>query len=284
VSNPFSGTDDAALSLKMVAAMDALRHAMNRNGDKIDSHTDPNRTGFIGLELTPLTTSLGSLVSKRTATNPRFASVVRSMLIQAGVKAGENVAIVASGSFPSLILASVLAAESLPAQPLLISSIGSSTWGANRTDWTWLDMERVFLAAGIIQTRTYMTGLGGSADQGPQLFESGVAVAFQAAHRNGVPVLRTENLNKAIEQRLALFMARKPVALINVGGSHVALGGCPHGHTYPGGLIKDRIACNHPDRGLIIRFLEADVPVINMLNIPALARKHGLKIDPVPFQ
>ena len=65
----------------------------------ISLNDDPNETGIIGKDYTDLTTTLGSLSSKRTSTNPNFAGVIVEMLSKAGVKAGDGVAISFSASF-----------------------------------------------------------------------------------------------------------------------------------------------------------------------------------------
>ena len=46
----------------------------------IDPALDPNATGIIGDEFTPLTTSLGEVDAKRTSANPAFAAVVARYL------------------------------------------------------------------------------------------------------------------------------------------------------------------------------------------------------------
>ena len=55
---------------------------------------DPMKTGLIGLESSPLTTTLGQLEAKRTTTNPALAALLVRLLRQAGVKKGS-----ASGSW-----------------------------------------------------------------------------------------------------------------------------------------------------------------------------------------
>lgn len=249
----------------------------------ISPYSDPNHTGFIGDELTPLTTTLGSIVSKRTSTHPGFAPLIFDMVREAGVKKGDVVAISASGSFPALIFATILAVEAIGAEPYLISSVGSSTWGANRPGWAWPDMESLFYRQGLIQSRSRYISPGGPDDKGPNLFESGMDLVKQIATRNGIELLESSSLTEAIERRLQLYLVENPSLYINIGGSHPAMGGCSHGHQFPPGLINQSITCQHQDRGLIIRFLEADIQVINLLDIPAIAIKNGLSIDPVPL-
>ena len=87
-------------------AIRAVRGCAETARGGIDARTDINRTGFIGLENSVITTSLGHLEAKRTAANPNFAAAVVRMLKQAGVGRGDAVAVGASGSFPALAAAS----------------------------------------------------------------------------------------------------------------------------------------------------------------------------------
>lgn len=278
-----SSSHQKLLAKKMVNGIKLLSRLMVEDGIEISPYSDPNHTGFIGEELTSLTTTLGSLVSKRTSTNPAFAPLIYDLILKAGIKKGDMVAISASGSFPALIFASMLAVEAVGAKPFLISSIGSSTWGANRSQWSWLDMERVFYEHQLIKSRSRFISPGGPDDQGPNLFENSLDLVNQIAKRNGIPLLKSISLQEAIEIRMKLYLKEDPSLFINIGGSHVSLGGCAHGHQFPPGIIFQALSCNHTEKGLIIRFLELGTPVLNLLDIPAIALENGLPIDPVPL-
>ncbi|MCP4757368.1 MAG: poly-gamma-glutamate system protein [Proteobacteria bacterium] len=271
------------LAHRMKQGMVLLRKALDENGVAFDPFSDPNRTGFIGEELTPLTTTLGSLVSKRTTTNPDVAPLIHTLLLKAGVGEGDVVAVAASGSFPALIFATMMAVEAVGAKPLVVVSVGSSTWGANRPNWTWLDMERLFHRSGLVKNRSRFVTPGGPDDQGSNLFEESKGLFLEAARRNGIPKLESKSLEEAIERRMAIYTAERPALFVNIGGSHPSLGGCPHGHLYPPGLIEKKISCSHSERGLIVRFQERGIPVVNLLDIPALAVAHGIAVDPVPL-
>jgi len=45
---------------------------------------DPNQTGLIGLENSPLTTTIGNLQAKRTATNPALAALMVRLIRKPG--------------------------------------------------------------------------------------------------------------------------------------------------------------------------------------------------------
>jgi len=75
----------------------------------IDEGLDPNRTGLIGPQYSPLFTTVGHLEAKRTTTNPAMAALLVHLLQEAGVEPGDRIAIGASGSFPALMIASLSA-------------------------------------------------------------------------------------------------------------------------------------------------------------------------------
>ncbi|MBE0602904.1 MAG: poly-gamma-glutamate system protein, partial [Deltaproteobacteria bacterium] len=135
--DPLREEKNAATTL-MQRAGQAVKAGKLRIGVPIDRRLDANDTGLIGVEYTDITTTLGSLAAKRTSTNPAFAAVVVDMLYRAGVRPGDAVAVGFSGSFPALNIAVLSAAKALDLRPVIISSAGSSTYGANQPDMTWL--------------------------------------------------------------------------------------------------------------------------------------------------
>ena len=132
----------------------------------MDPAFDPNGTGFIGLEDSPLTTSLGHLEAKRTTTNPDFAGLVVALMHQAGIRKGDSVAIGASCSFPALITATLCACQVLELRPLFICSLGASEWGANHPDFTWLEIQDCLRNQGVLDVTPIAVSLGGEGDVG----------------------------------------------------------------------------------------------------------------------
>jgi poly-gamma-glutamate system protein len=92
---------------------------------------DPNRTGMIGAEFTPITTTLGDLTSKRTTTNPDFAAALVGQFASLDLPRATPVVIVLSGSFVGANVATIAAAEALALRPIVIASLSASMWGAN---------------------------------------------------------------------------------------------------------------------------------------------------------
>jgi len=83
---------------------------------------------------------LGNLEAKRTSTNPAFAALLVKYFKEANLKKGDVIAIGASGSFPTLIVAVLSAARVLELEPLIIYSVGSSEYGANLPEFTFVEM------------------------------------------------------------------------------------------------------------------------------------------------
>src|SRR5499426_2820261 len=80
----------------MQAASRVLWFEKEMRGLTPPMQVDPNRTGMIGQEYTPITTTIGELPAKRTATNPDFAAAVVRQIASLGLARGTPVVIVVS--------------------------------------------------------------------------------------------------------------------------------------------------------------------------------------------
>ncbi|NPV84292.1 MAG: poly-gamma-glutamate system protein [Candidatus Aminicenantes bacterium] len=252
-----------------------------------DNEFDPNQTGLIGLENSPLTTTLGNLQAKRTATNPEMASLLVHLLKKAGVKRGEVVALGASASFPSLIIASYCAARVLDLELLAIVSVGASQWGANHPEFSWLDMEDCLRQHGFTRHRLLAVAWGGEDDSGKEYPEEVRNRLLAVAQRLGLQFLPAGSLEERVRQHLDLFLAAagqaKIKAFINIGGSSVNLGvDSSVLELQPGLTLVGKIP-SASRRGLIQEMARRGVPVIHLLNIRKLVEIYGLPWDPEPL-
>ncbi len=287
--DPLSAQKIAAAK-KMQEAMAAIEKEKLATGVPLNRADDPNGTGLIGLEYSDITTSLGSLSAKRTSTNPNFSGLMVEMLAQAGAKRNDFVAISFSGSFPALNIAVLSAAHTLGLNPVIISSVGSSTYGANDPDWTWLDMERLLRDRGILPYASHAASLGGIAGSIGGREGEGVKIGMEAIHRNRIPYLEEkghETLEKDIQERLRIYSlameGKKPAAFINVGGTLTSLGDTPEILSLAPGLLEKVPQSSRPERGILFRMNETGIPVIHLLNIKKIARRNGLPVDPIPL-
>jgi len=276
--------------LKMAAANLAsqafatLRSHRALDGATIDMVNDPAGTGLIGPELSPITNARGDLEAKLTALNPNFAAVMVKLLLQAGVQAGDPVAVSVSGSFPGLNICLYSALQVLDAQPVVISSVGASMWGANNPEFTWLDMEKVLHDAGVLHNVSSASTYGGGDDMGRGLSRSGRNLIADAIARNGVPWIESRNIEDAIVNRMAFFdeavHGQAYTCFVNVGGGVASLGNNRGRLLVPRGLSIGPTAENWPRKGIIALMADRGVPVVHILEIAALARDFGLPVAP----
>ena len=282
----------ASVEQKAVALMaDAIRvvaEARQSAAGPIDRAVDPDGTGLIGDEWSIITTTLGDLRAKRTATNPLWAAYVVRKMREAGVNPGDVVWATLSGSFPGFNLAVLAAAQAMGVRLYAASSLSSSTWGANLPEFTWLDMEGAARRAGLFNQGTAAVFLGGHQDRGPDLFsllagdpDAGVAALRAAAARHPWPLLEPANLAEAVAMRLhALAQAsgvRRPKLHINAGGPHAALGDCVE--PWPSGLTTGAQPCTGGEPGFLHAMAAAGVPVLHLLDARTLAAEAGIPFD-----
>jgi poly-gamma-glutamate system protein len=271
----------------MSEGMNAIREARRERNLFLDENDDPNLTGLIGSRYTHLTTTLGSLQAKRTATNPNFAAVLVDMLVEAGVGRGDIVAAGFSGSFPSLNLATLAATTAVGAQLIAISSVGASTWGATDPMMTWLDMEMAVVNGTSLSSRSVAASVGGAKDRGESFFFDGKDLALQAIQRNTLPLIFEDTLARSVQKRLELYRSeageRDITVFINVGGAEANVGNCPHSWKIPQGLVRSLPTCLHQNKGVAFYLAEKGAIVINFLDIRDIATSYQLPIDPIPL-
>jgi len=265
-------------------AFEAVRRHRGIDTGVAEMENDPAGTGLIGPESSPITNTTGNLESKLTCLNPNMAAVVIADLREAGLRKGDPVAVALSGSFPGMNIAVYAALQTLELDPVVISSVGASGWGATDPDFTWLDMERLFYEEGLFSFRSVAASHGGGNDMGRGLTELGRQKILDAMHRNEVPALRSENLEDAITQRMALYekssRGRLYRAYINVGGGLASIGHSENRYMIPLGLSFDLGPKNWPLKGCLNLFADKGVPVIHYLSLQTLARRSGLPVAP----
>jgi poly-gamma-glutamate system protein len=248
-------------------------------GIPIDPLNDPNETGLIGVQHSLITTEPGELSAKLTTTNPNIAALVVELLRKADAGPGDVVAVSFSGSFPALNVAVLAAITALELEPVIITSVGSSMWGANDPAFTYLDMEKILYDRGLIRYRSGIASVGGIEDIGRGLSPEGRAMIDIAINRNGVKLIKANSLKESVEARMEYFRERaaKPIKLfINVGGGAAALGGTE----IPSGIVERSFSAHE---GLIGEFLRVGAVVVNLTEINFLARRYGLPAAPIPL-
>jgi poly-gamma-glutamate system protein len=254
-----------------------------------DPVLDPNRTGLIGVEYSEITTTLGMLKAKRTVTNPDFAAFIVRTLTDHGIGVGDSVLVTMTGSFPGGNLAVLMALETMNISSLRVCSLGASSYGANQESFTWIDMEDLLYRDGMLLYRSDFVTLGGTGDVGGGLPVGGKTFLRRKADSLGYTVFKTRSARKQAALRREQLGAPESFALlVNIGGNQAMLGKGKQGRELPGGWIDPasdvwRNEDGTNSDGIIFDFLQAGVPVLNLLHIDELAAAAGLPVDPPSF-
>jgi len=270
----------------MERAIQAVRLERDRPGAPIDLQLDPNRTGLIGPEASPLTTTLGELEAKRSTTNPNVAGLIVYLLDQAGVKPGDTVAIGSSGSFPALLIASLAAAKAMDVHAVAILSLGASSYGATDPDFTLLDIYGLLRREGICSLPPAAVSLGGEKDTGSDLDSSARERMIQKIRAAGVPFIEEPDLEKNVAARMRIYRdaaSGRIAAFINSGGGYSNLGTSRLALDLRPGLNTGISLPPAAERGVLFEMAAVKVPVIHLLFIKGLAMRLGLPWDPIPL-
>ncbi len=272
----------------MEAATVAIRACRLALGVELSSD-DVNRTGFIGVRYSPLTTTLGDLAAKRTTTNPNMAALLVRLLYEAGAERGDAIAIGASGSFPALIVATLAAAHAMGLRPILICSLGASQWGANDPRFTWLEIEDCLVAAGVFPEtyRAVAVSLGGDRDAALELdLEVRDALVAAIASR-GARFLYESDLERNVAERVRTYDAhaegRRIAVFVGIGGNWADIGEDPTVLALQPGLNLLTVVPEDPRRGVALVMASAGIPLIHLLNMRGLTTRYGLPWDPSPL-
>ena len=256
-------------------------------GHRMLRSQDPARTGMIGPSMSLVTSLPGHLEAKRTSANPNFAAVAVHYLLAAGAQPGDRVAIGCTGSFPAVNIAVLSAAETMGLKVKLVSSAASSQFGANHPELTWPEMETLLTGEGIIQTRSSAVSRGGFRDMAAGMTDDTRELLDSAIAHSGLSLLECDSLTDSIDRRMEIFADASDnldcyTAYVNVGGGSASVGGTAGNDQLGRGLVlpAQHQRTDKPIDSVASRFLSEGVPVINMIDVVAMARDHGLPIAP----
>lgn len=274
----------ARLQADAIASVHAERISM---GIPIDLATDRNDTGLIGEPFTGMTSTQGSLPAKRSAATPEAAALLVQLLRKAGVGSGSIVAVNSSGSFPGFALAAAAACYALKAEPVIVLSLGASTWGANRSDFTVADIFQAALDRHAFppdfKVSIVAVTPGGSDDRGLDLDHEELESALARIASRGIPVLRPTSLTESVSLRMALYrMHGEPSVLLTIGGNYASTGADP-ALSLLSGIIEPSPSLKIGGTGLVQDFLRSGKPVVQVVNIENLFDRYGITFDPHPL-
>ena len=276
----------------MRESMVELKNVRMEAGVFIDDENDPNETGLVGSPFSLITTDEGDLDAKLTTLDPNFSAGMVELMLRMSLHEGDTVAILLTGSMPGANIAILTAANAMGLIPIVITSVGASQWGANQTDFTWLDMESILFNKGLIKSRSVAASVGGRNDMGRLLSPAGREVIISNIENYNIPLIRKNRLADNIDERMKLFERINKIvnyrAMINVGGGVASLGTSFNSKLLPAGIVSRSDVVNISIRdggieGVLAKFAKKNVPVLHVLNIKSLTEQLGMPFAPIPI-
>lgn len=268
---------------KAALLFNAVKEERLARGIEISTQEDPNETGLIGSSYSEITTTLGSLESKRSSTNPNLAAMLVEMLTDLELNPGDRVAVNFSSSFPALNLAVLAALDTLELDGIIINSVGASTYGANFPEFTYLDMEHLLSEKNLLVNHTTYFSMGGQDDIGLEMPEDTRETIRNRLAGYGYEFIEEPDLEENLDCRMAIYTQGGPVkCFINVGGNLLSFGSGSEMNLANGGILTS-LTAGEKGNGLIQQFLRQEVPVIHLLNLKNLLSAQNLPYDPIPL-
>jgi poly-gamma-glutamate system protein len=262
--------DEAALRDRVrsaEAALSIMRSAENA--------ADPRRLGVIGVEWSPISTTIGNPAAKRTAADPLWSVVLLREMRRMGLRSGDRVAILASGSFPGFVLNALMAAESLGCHVLFAASLGASQWGANDPACPWPLMEMFFRRSRFIRTPASWYTLGGDGETGGGIGDEGRIILMRAAAAAGVPVIAEGGYGEVLAEKIRRLEAFSPRLLITIGGSSTFFGA---GNEHAGnGFLESGVPVR--DGSVVGWAMSRRIPVFHAIDFRSLSERFGVPFD-----
>jgi poly-gamma-glutamate system protein len=265
----------------MKSAIDSLSAEINKRGIEIDPIDDPLQTGLIGMRLSSITTDRGLLSEKRAAINPNLAAVFVEELSKMKLMPGDYIAVGITGSNPAVNIALYSAIQVMELNPKIIVALSSASYGANRPELTWLDMESILKEKGLFDFGSSYASFGGKDDLAIGLSDNGIKALREAMQRNNVPLLIGNDLEDNIAIRMAAYEELLPEgkrykAFVNIGAGLANVGSEPNANLIPEGINRRLAEHNYEKEGVIIKMAKNNVPVLHFRRILRWAKRYNL--------
>ena len=273
---------------RMDIATRIIKDEVLSQGYTIDKVNDPNETGLIGINVSSITTSRGTLSERLITTNPNFAAAMLDLLKRANLDEGDYVAVGVTGANPGANLALFSAMETLKLNPVVITSVGAATFGANREMMTWLDMEKVLYEHDIISFTSQYATIGGTNDLGRGLPPEGRNNIEEAIERNEVILIGGESLEDNVQLRIDAYAEMLPEgtnyrAFINIGAGVGNVGSLVNARIISTGINRRLGERTFREPGALMYFAQLNIPVIHIYNINKIVSDYKLPRDLVPM-
>jgi poly-gamma-glutamate system protein len=277
-------------AFRMARAEDTVAAKRQVQGIAINPTLDPYHTGLIGDESSIITTTLGDIVAKRTTTNTAFAALMVRFFHELNLKPGDRIAVGSSGSFPGALFAILAACAELEIEPIVITSIGASEYGANIERLSNAEMMIAVRDAGVWPYMPAAISPGGDGDRCGSSFyaleptDELARYARQIALNFNIPFIGGLPYEASFEEHLDVYKQAGPIkAFVNIGGADINFGSDSASLSLKPGIVRPRLHTRGARYGgLLGYYLDAGVPVLHLLNIKSLALQAGIPLDADP--
>jgi len=268
----------------MVNAINSLREEFISRG--INNGEDSLAFGsfLIGPQNSIIQTTVGSKDSKLSTLNPNFAAMIMEMLIELELDSSSKIAVSYTGSYPGANIAVLSALEAMEMDASIISSCGASEWGATYPEMTWIDIENYLRIEEVVSNKSNLGSIDGGFDSGSQLNQQVREVCETAIYSNNMELLHEKDPIENVKKRMQYYYQNSESGVtdlfINVGGGIYTIGDSLIRNNLPVGIIYPGAFKSSSNSTVIERFLEEDVPVININHIRKLTEWYDLPYPP----
>ena len=258
--------------------------ALNQNFPLKKSKLDIYNTGLIGTNNSSITTiqdyDSSMVKSKLLTTHPNFSAIFVDLFYEAEIQSGDTIAVSMTGSFPGANIALLSVCETMNITPIIISSAGSSSWGANREELSWPIIENFLHDQKILNKKSVAYSMGGDNDNGDNLSDRGIEI-LESVIPDNVVFVNELNLLDNIETKSILFkkISSNYSMYVNIGGGASSLGSGNDKDTLQVGLINlldiQDLEFDGFENSIAYDFLNPDneeeaIPMLNIKNITKL--------------
>ncbi|MCB5252219.1 MAG: poly-gamma-glutamate system protein [Candidatus Cloacimonadaceae bacterium] len=262
--------------------LNVLQTEIQARDIEIDPINDPFQTGLIGTRLSSITTDRGLLSEKQAAINPNIAAIFVEEL--SSLKAGDNVAIGITGSNPAVNLALYAALTAMQLEPSIIVSLSSASYGANREELTWLDIEAILKEKGMLSFGANYASIGGSENRGIGLSDHGMNALRDAMSRNNVPLILGGSLEENVDLHMQAYdnlidKDSRYRLFVNIGGGLANVGSEPNARLIPEGLNTKLAERNFDREGVMMKMAKRNINVLHIRRIIRWANKYQLSLS-----
>ena len=278
--------------IKAAEIMQQTINGYKKNIDYDISDNDLYGTGLVGLQTSIITTKeevsgKDMLSSKVACTHPNFASAIVEMFYEMNLEEGDVVAASMTGSFPGANIAFLSACEAMKIKPVVISSVGSSSWGANRPKYSWPAMESILYKNKYINHQSVAYSIGGSNDIGDNLQYDGntfIAEVIFDLLNNETEFVNESTLEENVDKKIEIYNKYHSIKdyslFINIGGGSASLGYGIEKDSLNAGVVSpldiEYINSESFKNSISYTFLDLDIPMINIKNINKLGVDYNL--------